>query len=117
MLLLIFQARGVNLSCVRTCCVISEERPRIQLTTSFTKLFANLGLSLRAVSTSFGCRVNLGMCLQVRHKISTSNSNHINGVMVSVQASSPVRCGFEVGRVKPKTLKLVFVPSPLNMQH
>ncbi|XP_071149893.1 disco-interacting protein 2 homolog C-like isoform X1 [Mytilus edulis] len=58
------KARGVNLSCVRTCCVISEERPRIQLTTSFTKLFANLGLSLRAVSTSFGCRVNLGMCLQ-----------------------------------------------------
>ncbi|XP_069108520.1 disco-interacting protein 2 homolog C-like isoform X4 [Argopecten irradians] len=58
------KARGVNLSCVRTCCVIAEERPRIHLTTSFTKLFANLGLSPRAVSTSFGCRVNLGMCLQ-----------------------------------------------------
>ncbi|KAK3083552.1 hypothetical protein FSP39_025271 [Pinctada imbricata] len=56
--------RGVSLSCVRTCCVIAEERPRIQLTTSFTKLFGNLGLSPRAVSTSFGCRVNLGMCLQ-----------------------------------------------------
>lgn len=50
---------------MRTCCVIAEERPRIQLTTSFTKLFANLGLTPRSVSTSFGCRVNLGMALQV----------------------------------------------------
>lgn len=46
--------------------MIAEERPRIQLTTSFTKLFANLGLTPRSVSTSFGCRVNLGMALQVR---------------------------------------------------
>ena len=45
--------------------MIAEERPRIQLTSSFTKLFNNLGLSPRAVSTSFGCRVNLGMALQV----------------------------------------------------
>ncbi|KAL5005649.1 hypothetical protein ScPMuIL_016807 [Solemya velum] len=58
------KARGINLSCVRTCCVIAEERPRIQLTTSFTKLFANLGLSPRAVSTSFGCRVSIGVGLQ-----------------------------------------------------
>lgn len=58
------KARGINLSCVRTCCVIAEERPRIQLTTSFTKLFANLGLAPRAVSTSFGCRVCIGVGLQ-----------------------------------------------------
>ncbi|KAH9490996.1 DIP2 disco-interacting protein 2 C [Bulinus truncatus] len=58
------KAKGVNLSCVRACCVIAEERPRILLTTSFTKLFASLGLSPRAVSTSFGCRVNIGICLQ-----------------------------------------------------
>ncbi|WAR09517.1 DIP2C-like protein, partial [Mya arenaria] len=50
------KAKGLNLSCVRICCVIAEERPRIHLTTSFTKLFADLGLSYRAVSTSFGCR-------------------------------------------------------------
>lgn len=62
----VFKQRGINLACVRTCCVIAEERPRIQLTTSFTKLFANLGLTPRSVSTSFGCRVNLGMALQVR---------------------------------------------------
>lgn len=60
-----FQAKGVNLSCVRACVVVAEERPRIQLTTSFTKLFASLGLAPRAVSTSFGCRVNVGICLQV----------------------------------------------------
>jgi len=62
---MIFQAKGVNLACVRACVVVSEERPRIVLTTSFTKLFASLGLAPRAVSTSFGCRVNVGICLQV----------------------------------------------------
>lgn len=58
------KSRGVNLSCVRTLCVVAEERPRIHLTTSFSKLFSSLGLSARAVSTSFGCKVNVGICLQ-----------------------------------------------------
>ena len=57
--------RGVSLSCVRTCVVVAEERPRINLTSSFSKLFSALGLSPRAVSTSFGCRVNIAICLQV----------------------------------------------------
>ncbi|XP_035213720.1 disco-interacting protein 2 homolog A-like isoform X1 [Stegodyphus dumicola] len=56
--------RGINLSCVRTCVVVAEERPRVGLTTSFSKLFSGLGLSPRAVSTSFGCRVNVAICLQ-----------------------------------------------------
>ncbi|XP_049952324.1 disco-interacting protein 2 isoform X2 [Schistocerca serialis cubense] len=56
--------RGINLGCVRTCVVVAEERPRISLTTSFSKLFSALGLSPRAVSTSFGCRVNVAICLQ-----------------------------------------------------
>lgn len=60
------KARGVSLACVRTCVVVAEERPRIALTTSFSKLFSALGLSPRAVSTSFGCRVNTAICLQVR---------------------------------------------------
>ncbi|XP_052229849.1 disco-interacting protein 2-like isoform X3 [Dreissena polymorpha] len=59
------KAKGLNLSCVRICCVIAEERPRIQLTSSFTKLFGDLGLSYRAVSTSFGCRVNIGISFPV----------------------------------------------------
>lgn len=52
------------MSCVRTCIVVAEERPRFSLTTSFAKLFQSLGLSTRAVSTSFGCRVNIALCLQ-----------------------------------------------------
>ncbi|KAF3843036.1 hypothetical protein F7725_001885 [Dissostichus mawsoni] len=50
--------RNVNLSCVRTCMVVAEERPRIALTQSFSKIFKDLGLSPRAVSTTFGCRSN-----------------------------------------------------------
>jgi hypothetical protein len=37
--------------------------------------------------------------------------------MVSVLASSAVDRGFDPDRVKPKTIKLVFVASPLSMQH
>ncbi|KAJ8793659.1 hypothetical protein J1605_003667 [Eschrichtius robustus] len=58
------QMKGVNLSCVRTCMVVAEERPRIALTQSFSKLFRDLGLPARAVSTTFGCRVNVAICLQ-----------------------------------------------------
>lgn len=64
--------RGVSLSCVRTCVVVAEERPRINLTTSFSKLFSSLGLSPRAVSTSFGCRVNIAICLQVLPDVESS---------------------------------------------
>ncbi|XP_078537555.1 disco-interacting protein 2 homolog A isoform X1 [Lissotriton helveticus] len=58
------RVKGVNLSCVRTCMVVAEERPRIVLTQSFSKIFKDLGLSTRAVSTTFGCRVNVALCLQ-----------------------------------------------------
>ena len=37
--------------------------------------------------------------------------------MVDVLASGAVDRGFEPGRVKPRTIKLVFVASPLNTQH
>uniref|UniRef100_A0A0N4YVX4 Disco-interacting protein 2 (inferred by orthology to a D. melanogaster protein) n=1 Tax=Nippostrongylus brasiliensis TaxID=27835 RepID=A0A0N4YVX4_NIPBR len=57
--------KGVNLSCVRTCVVVAEERPRANLVNAFSRLFAPLGLSSRAVSTSFGCRVNAAICMQV----------------------------------------------------
>ena len=65
------RAKGINLSCVRTLCVIAEERPRINLTTNFAKLFSALNLTPRAVSTSFGCRVNVGICLQVHCFVGT----------------------------------------------
>lgn len=56
--------RNINLGCVRTCVVVAEERPRVQLTQQFCKLFQALGLNTRCVSTSFGCRVNPGICVQ-----------------------------------------------------
>ncbi|KFD54266.1 hypothetical protein M514_04808 [Trichuris suis] len=56
--------RGVQLSCVRTCVIVAEERPRVQLCTAFAKLFSSVGLLPRAVSTSFGCRVNIAVCMQ-----------------------------------------------------
>jgi hypothetical protein len=43
--------------------------------------------------------------------------NRISDIMVSVLVSSVVDRGFEPGWVKPKTIKLVFVASPLSMQH
>ncbi|KAF3836460.1 hypothetical protein F7725_029018 [Dissostichus mawsoni] len=58
------QARGLDLSRVRACVLVAEERPRMSLTHSFSKLFKDLGLHPRSVSTAFGCRVNLAICLQ-----------------------------------------------------
>lgn len=47
--------------------MVAEERPRITLTTAFSTLFSGLGLSPRAVSTSFGSRANVAICTQVRN--------------------------------------------------
>uniref|UniRef100_A0A669DVU8 Disco-interacting protein 2 homolog C n=1 Tax=Oreochromis niloticus TaxID=8128 RepID=A0A669DVU8_ORENI len=58
------KARGLDLSRVRACVVVAEERPRMALTHSFSKLFKDLGLHPRSVSTAFGCRVNLAICLR-----------------------------------------------------
>ena len=59
------QSRGVDLSCVRSCVVVGEERPRLSLLSSFSALFSPLGLGSHTISTSFGCRVNPIICLQV----------------------------------------------------
>ncbi|CAI4221680.1 unnamed protein product [Auanema sp. JU1783] len=56
--------KQVNLSCLRTCVVVAEDRPRTSLVAAFSRIFAPLGLSPRAVSTSFGCRVNPAICMQ-----------------------------------------------------
>ncbi len=61
----ILKTRGIDLSCIRTCVVVTEERPRTSLLNSFTALFSPLGLTSHAHSTSFGCRVNPIICLQV----------------------------------------------------
>jgi acyl-CoA synthetase (AMP-forming)/AMP-acid ligase II len=65
--------RNVNLGCVRTCVVVAEERPRVQLTQQFCKLFQALGLNTRCVSTSFGCRVNPGICVQGASSAESAN--------------------------------------------
>uniref|UniRef100_A0A665WP45 DMAP1-binding domain-containing protein n=1 Tax=Echeneis naucrates TaxID=173247 RepID=A0A665WP45_ECHNA len=72
------KARGLDLSRVRACVVVAEERPRMSLTHSFSKLFKDLGLHPRSVSTAFGCRVNLAICLQV-HKHNTTQHNGTSG--------------------------------------
>lgn len=58
------KSKGIDLSCLRNCICISEERPRHSLLMSFGHLFHQLGLSQRAVSASFSCKVNSGVCLQ-----------------------------------------------------
>jgi len=49
---------------LRTCVAVAEERPRFQLCNTFVRLFSPLGLASRAVSTSFGSRVNSAICMQ-----------------------------------------------------
>lgn len=65
--------RNINLGCVRTCVVVAEERPRVQLTQQFCKLFQALGLNNRCVSTSFGCRVNPAICVQGASSAESAN--------------------------------------------
>ena len=43
--------------------------------------------------------------------------DRLGGVMVSVLVLSAEGRGFDPGRVKPKTLKLVYAASPLSPQH
>ncbi|VDD74047.1 unnamed protein product [Mesocestoides corti] len=56
--------KEVSLENLRSLVIVSEERPRVNLTSLFTKMFAAVNLNSRAVSSSFGCRANLAMCLQ-----------------------------------------------------
>ena len=53
-------------------------------------------------------------CLELHVSICT---NLVDGVIVGVLASSAVGRGFDPRCVKPKTIKLVFVASPLSMHH
>ena len=58
----------------------------------------------------------LSHCDKVYSRGNINEKHHICGVMVSVLASSAVDRGFGP-RVKPRTMHLVFVASPLNTQH
>ena len=69
-------------------------------------------LSLSVVDCGF-----IGGVMVSLLSLSVVDCGFISGVMVSVLSSSEVDRGFEVVWVKPKTIKLVFLASPLNMQH
>lgn len=69
------QMKEVTLENLRSLVIVSEERPRVNLTSLFTKIFAAVSLNPRAVSSSFGCRANLVMCLQVGFHLLTVSLN------------------------------------------
>ncbi|CAD5208915.1 unnamed protein product [Bursaphelenchus xylophilus] len=60
----ILKEKNLSLSSLRNCVIVAEERPRYALCQAFIRLFRPLGLNGRAVSTSFGSRVNTAICLQ-----------------------------------------------------
>lgn len=77
--------------------VVAEERPRISLTQSFSKIFKDLGLSPRAVSTTFGCRVNVAICLQVgwwRREGKEGRRQKIGLLRIVVEKLNPTKSQF-----------------------
>jgi hypothetical protein len=59
----------------------------------------------------------LSYCDKVYSRGNINQKHRIGGVMVSMLASSAVYREFEPGRVKPMTIKLVCVASPLSTHH
>ncbi|EDO28946.1 predicted protein, partial [Nematostella vectensis] len=115
------KAKGVNLACVRNCVVVAEERPRITLTTAFSHLFSSLGLSPRAVSTSFGCRVNVAICTQ---GASTPEATSVyvdtralrNDRVTIVERGSPNSlCLLESGKILPGVKVVIANPETRGM--
>ena len=78
------------------------------------KYLSIISIQINSIQTE-GEKYNL--ILEVLINTFKGTLNRIGGVMVSVLASSAVDRGFEPDRVKPKTIKLVFVASPLSTQH
>nr|XP_058972641.1 disco-interacting protein 2-like isoform X1 [Pocillopora verrucosa] len=115
------KSKGVNLTCVRNCVVVAEERPRINLTTAFSTLFSGLGLSARAVSTSFGCRTNVAICTQ---GASTPEASSVyvdtralrNDRVTLVERGSPHSlCLLESGKILPGVKVVIANPETKGM--
>ncbi|PFX26048.1 Disco-interacting protein 2-like C [Stylophora pistillata] len=115
------KSKGVNLTCVRNCVVVAEERPRINLTTAFSTLFSGLGLSPRAVSTSFGCRTNVAICTQ---GASTPEASSVyvdtralrNDRVTLVERGSPHSlCLLESGKILPGVKVVIANPETKGM--
>ena len=60
-----FQLKGLDLGSIRTCLIVAEERPKTGLINNFSTLASELGLPSECISTTFGCRANVGMCCRV----------------------------------------------------
>ena len=58
------KSKGISLTSLQSLVVVAEERPRVNMLSPFSVFFAPLGLNPRAISTSFGCRVNSAICIQ-----------------------------------------------------
>ncbi|XP_063679406.1 disco-interacting protein 2 homolog C-like isoform X7 [Bolinopsis microptera] len=54
--------KGLDLGSIRTCLIVAEERPKSSLINNFSTLASELGLPSECISTTFGCRANIGMC-------------------------------------------------------
>ncbi|KAL5259725.1 hypothetical protein ACHWQZ_G009983 [Mnemiopsis leidyi] len=54
--------KGLDLGSIRTCLIVAEERPKTGLINNFSTLASELGLPSDCISTTFGCRANVGMC-------------------------------------------------------
>ncbi|CAK8673806.1 unnamed protein product [Clavelina lepadiformis] len=112
--------RGVSLNQVRTCVIVAEERPRVLLTSNFTKLFRDLGLSSRAVSTAFGCRVNIAVCLQGAScpdptTVYVDMRSLRNDRVALVEKGSPQSlCLMETGKILPGTKVVIADPDTLG---
>lgn len=99
--------KNVSLSSLRSCVVLAEERPRINLIQNFSAIFSTLGISSKAVSTSFGSRVNIAICMQ-EASLPESSIAYINTKSLrhdriqEVERGAPNSlCLMESGRILP----------------
>lgn len=99
------KSKNIDLSSLRSCGIVSEERPRVHLINSFTTLFNLVGLNPRAVSTVFGCRVNPMICLQGPRQPETgttyvdSRALRVDRVVVLEKGSPNSMCLMESGKI------------------
>lgn len=108
--------KHVTLSSLRTCIVVAEERPRIGLIQNFSALFAALGLSTKVVSTSFGSRVNIAICMQeASHPeastvyIDTRSLRH-DRIQELERGAPHSLCLIESGRILPGVIVVIANP-------
>ena len=58
----LLKGRGINLTSLRNCVVVTEERARASFMSQFLLLFKPLGLNDKVLTSAFGCRVNPAVC-------------------------------------------------------